>query len=115
MSEIDAREGKPSRDYHWYVFLFDDGRANEIVARALNVEADNAERLRHGVMCSDDIKRNLWRVEYSEIRVLVNAGIEFKFKVSVFSQEGELAPRPWVNPNILRRKKTLRKKVTRAK
>lgn len=114
MSETNSREGKPSRDYHWYVFLHDDGRANEIVARALNVEADNTERLRHDVECSDNTKRNLWRVRYAEIRTLVNAGVEFKFKVSVFSQQGELNPRPWVDPNKLRRKKRLLKKVAKA-
>ena len=102
MSEPDASVGKATREYHWYVFLHDNGDANEIVARALNVEVHNEERLRT-LMCADGKKRALWRVSFPETRLVRNAGSKFKFVVTVYSQEGEQDPRPWVDLNLVRR------------
>lgn len=113
MSEADASGGKEPREYHWYVFLHDNGDANEIVARALNVEVHNEERLRT-LVCADEKKRNLWRVSFPETRIARNAGSKFKFKVTVYSQEGDHPPRPWVDPNLVRHKRVIKKKVKRA-
>ena len=113
MSEPDTSGGKEPRDYHWYVFLHDNGDANEIVARALNVEVHNEERLRT-LKCADGKKRTLWRVSFPETRIVRNAGSKFKFKVTVYSQEGEQDPRPWVDPNLVRHKQVIKKMVKRA-
>ena len=102
------------RDYQWYLFLHDSGRANEIVSGALKVEVDNTERLRGQVECADGVRRDLLRVQHAEIRIAKNAGVEFGFKVTVFVQEGESAPRPWFKTREHGRKQLVRKKVQRA-
>jgi hypothetical protein len=102
------------RETRWYVFLHDSGRANEIVAKALNTEADNAERFRQDVTCGDGRERNLISVSFAEARIARNAGTENDFKVTVFVEEGGGAPREWKDPSRTRRRKLLLKKVAPA-
>jgi hypothetical protein len=53
-------------------------------------------------------------VNHPEVRKVRLAGHDLNFKVTVYVQEGEGAPRVWVDPNRERYKKKLMKKVRRA-
>lgn len=106
---------KEKRDIHWYAFLHENGDANETVALALNTGPDYADRLRSDVVCVDGKKRRFWRITHPEVATVKNAGAKYKFKVTIYVQEGEGEVREWVDPNLVRKRLALMKKVRRAK
>ncbi len=98
------------RDTHWYAFLHDDPRANEIVGMNFG-GVGHEDRLCREVLCADGRTRNLWRVSYPEAMAIKKAAHDFGFSMTVFVQEGTGTPRKWVDPSIARRRDALRKKA----
>ena len=98
------------RETHWFVFLHDDPRANDIVAQAL-CEPDCVERLCRDHVCADEKPRNLYRVSYREAEMVRKAGGNFGFSVTIFVGEDRARPRKWVDPNVARRRELIRKKA----
>lgn len=98
------------RETHWYAFLHDDPRANEIVGMNFG-GVGHEDRLCREVLCDDGRDRNLWRVSYPEAMAIKKAAHEFGFSMTVFVQEGTGTPRKWVDPSIARRRAALRKKA----
>jgi hypothetical protein len=95
------------RDTHWYVYLHDSPRANEIVAEGLRAGPGSEDRLRRNMECEDGVKRDLWYVSHKESFSIRKAGHEFNFKVTVFVQSDNGRLRKWIDPHIARRKKAL--------
>jgi hypothetical protein len=98
------------RETHWYAFLHDDTRANEIVGMNFG-GVGHEDRVRREVLCDDGRSRNLWRVSYQEAMAIKKAAHNFGFPMTVFVEQGSGKPRKWVDPNIARRREQIRRKA----
>lgn len=89
----------------WFVYV-DSPRGNEVLARFFCGEAESSERARHGVLCADGKKRDLWSIAVEEATPIKSAATEYAFLAIFFSSVGGEPPRRFIpRSNYLRRRR----------
>lgn len=88
----------------WFVYT-DSSRGNEVLARFFGGEAESLERARHGVLCADGRRRDLWSITVQEATPIKSAATEYAFLVTFFYSVGGEPPRRFIpRSNYLRRR-----------
>lgn len=110
-SEVESQDKVGKQDIYWYLYLHKNPSANETIARYLDTGAGGEDRVRRNVLCGDGKRHDLWYVSYDEALSAKQAGKEYHFLVTIFSQKRSGVPRKWIDPNIKRDKQRLKNSV----
>lgn len=74
------------KTYTWYVYPLD-SLTNRIIGQGLEEDVDEA--LSPDTLCSDDIRRNLWKMDREKIAELNRNKAQLGLRFLVFAQEGK--------------------------
>lgn len=88
----------------WFAYV-DSPRGNEVLARFFGGEGASLERARHGVLCADGKRRDLWSITAQETTPIKSAANEYAFLVAFFYSLCGEPPRRFIpRSNYLRRR-----------
>ena len=80
-----------TRDYTWYIHV-NDIHTNGVIAQAFSAN----ENCAFGIMCADDVPRNLWRTDHALLTYLKESKKKHEvLDFAIFLKEGRGRPRLW--------------------